>query len=215
MSDFLTDPQAITQASFAIIQEELTARGLHFPPGQAQVIERIIHSTGDFDFATLTRFSPGAVERSVARLRQGCPVVTDVNMVRVGISQARLTGLGGELHCFVAHPEVHRRAREEGTTRSALGIRLAWERGLVDGGVLAIGNAPTALYELLRLVDEEGARPALVIGVPVGFVSTAESKAALMAQETVPWIATEGRKGGSPVAVAAVNALLRLAQEAS
>ncbi len=215
MADFLTDPHAITQASFAIIQKELAERGQHFPPGQAQVIQRIIHSTGDFDFAAITHFSPGAVEQGVARLRQGCSVVTDVNMVRVGISQALLDELGGSLHCFVARPEVHRRAREEGCTRSALGIRLAWEQGLVDGGILAIGNAPTALYELLRLVEEEGARPALVIGVPVGFVSTPESKAALMAQGTVPWIATEGRKGGSPVAVAVVNALLRLAQEAA
>jgi precorrin-8X/cobalt-precorrin-8 methylmutase len=134
-------------------------------------------------------------------------------MVRVGISERRLAALGGASYCFVADEATRRRAELDQITRSASGIRMAAERGLLTGGIVAIGNAPTALYEIIKLV-EAGVRPALVIGVPVGFVSTAESKAALMEVTSVPWIVTAGRKGGSTVAVAIVNALLRLATHA-
>ena len=134
----------------------------------------------------------------------------DVNMVRAGISQPRVANLGGSLHCFVADDETRQRAQSGESTRSAMGMRLAAERGLLDNGIIAVGNAPTALYEAIQLVDE-GVRPALIIGVPVGFIITAESKKALTQVTTVPWITTLGRKGGSSVAVAIVNALLRLA----
>jgi precorrin-8X/cobalt-precorrin-8 methylmutase len=203
-------PETIARDSFALIRHELQAAGYHFEPPLAELVERIIHSTADFEFAELLRLSPGAIEAGVQALGRGCALVCDVNMVRVGISAPRLARLGGSLHCFVAEPETRGRAEASGTTRSAAGIRLAAERGLVSGGVVVIGNAPTALFETLKLV-KEGQRPALIVGVPVGFVSTAESKAALMQLEDVPWIVTVGRKGGSPVAVAIVNALLRLA----
>lgn len=206
-------PEAIARDSFALIRQELQAAGYHFESPLAEVIERIIHSTADFEFATLLRLSPGAIEAGVQALRQGCAVVCDVNMVRVGISAPRLARLGGSLACFVAEPETRERAQAAGVTRSAAGIRVAAEKGLLAGGVVVVGNAPTALYETLKLV-EEGRRPALIVGVPVGFVSTAESKAALMRLETIPWLVTTGRKGGSPVAVAIVNALLRLAADA-
>jgi precorrin-8X/cobalt-precorrin-8 methylmutase len=205
-----TTPTAITTDSFAIIRQELQQAGYILGAAQAAIIERIIHSTADFEFAATTRFSQGAIEAGLAALRRGGPVVCDVNMVRVGISQPRVAGLGGSLHCFVAEPEVRRRAEAEGTTRSAMGIRLAAEQGLIDGGLVVIGNAPTALYEAIRLL-KAGARPALIVGVPVGFVSTVESKDALIQVTTVPWMTTLGRKGGSAVAVAIVNALLRLA----
>ncbi|GIV76461.1 precorrin-8X methylmutase [Litorilinea aerophila] len=211
MSTPLNDPTAITVRSFAIIRQELERLGLAWAGPEAAVVERIIHSTADFDFATITHFAPGAVQAGAAALGRGCPVVTDVNMVRAGISESRLQALGGSLHCFVADPACATRARASGITRSAAGIRLAWEQGLVDKGLVVIGNAPTALYEIIRLVEQEQACPALVIGVPVGFVSTAESKEALTRLRQVPWIVTQGRKGGSPVAVAIVNALLRLA----
>jgi precorrin-8X/cobalt-precorrin-8 methylmutase len=149
----------------------------------------------------------------VQALQMGCAVVTDVNMVKVGISARRLSEFGGSLHCFVAEVEVRQRAEAAGTTRSAMGLRLAAEKGWLEGGLVVIGNAPTALYEVIRLV-EAGLRPALIIGVPVGFVSTVESKAALTQVTATPWIVTHGRKGGSPVAVAIVNALLRLAAAA-
>lgn len=210
MVDFIQSPAAIAADSFAIIRAELQAAGYQIDPPLAPVVERIIHSTADFDFAEITQASPGAVEAGLHALRSGCPVITDVHMVRVGISSERLASLGGSLHCFVADELTRQRAQTAGVTRSAMGIRLAAEQGLLENSVVAIGNAPTALYEVIRCI-EEGIRPALVIGVPVGFVSTAESKEALRQITVVPWIVTTGRKGGSTVAVAIVNALLRLA----
>ncbi len=206
-------PESIASDSFAIIRRHLAEHGYAFDPPVAAVIERVIHSTADFEFADLVRLSPGAVAAGVQALRAGCPVVTDVHMVRVGISTPRLAALGGTLHCFVDDQAVQARAAAEGTTRSTQSMRLAAERGLLTGGIVAIGNAPTALYEVIRLV-EMGLQPALIIGVPVGFVGTAESKAALMQITGVPWIVTTGFKGGSTIAVAVVNALLRLATDA-
>lgn len=209
----IKEPGTIAADSFALIRRELKVAGFHLSPPHADVIERIIHSTADFDFAEITEFSPNAVEAGQAALKNGCPIVCDVNMVRIGISRPRVTALGGSLHCFVAEPEVRQRAEAAGTTRSAMGVRWAAEQGLIEGGLVVIGNAPTALFEVINLIDE-GICPALVVGVPVGFVSTVESKEALSEVTAVPWITTRGRKGGSPVAVAIVNALLRLAVNA-
>jgi precorrin-8X/cobalt-precorrin-8 methylmutase len=206
----MNEPSAIAAESFAVIRAELHAAGYRFDPTMAALVERIIHSTADFEFAAITRASPGALDAGLRALRQGRSIVTDVQMVRVGISATRLAALGGALHCLVADAATRAQAESQGLTRSATGIRCAAEQGLLDDGIVAIGNAPTALYEVIRLVDT-GLRPALVIGVPVGFVNTVESKAALMQLSAVPWIVTVGRKGGSPVAVAIVNALLRLA----
>ncbi len=212
--DIPATPAGITEGSFAIIRRELAELGYHLQPPQADIIERLIHTSADFDFADITRFSPGAIEAGVDALRRGCAVVSDVNMVRVGVSAARLGQFGGAAHCFVGDDQVRQRAEMEQSTRSALGIRLAAEQGLVAGGIVAVGNAPTALYETIRLINEAGIKPALVIGVPVGFVEAAESKAALTQVDAVPWIVTEGRKGGSTIAVAIINALLRLAADA-
>ncbi len=211
MTNYLTDPTIITQTSFTIIEAELTAAGYAFEPPLAGLIQRIIHSTADFDFAKITHLSLGAIEAGVQALQAGCAIVTDVNMVKVGINANRVVQLGGSLHCFVADAQIAARAKQDQTTRSAMALRWAAEAGLLEQGLAVIGNAPTALYEVLQLINE-GIQPALIIGVPVGFVSTPESKAALMTLTTIPWITTEGRKGGSPVAVAIVNALLRLAQ---
>lgn len=205
-------PESIAADSFAIIRQHLQDEGYTFAPPLAAVVERVIHSTADFEFARLTRFSPGAIAAGVQALQAGCAVVTDVHMVRVGINGGRLGTLGGAAHCFVKDEETHARADAEGTTRSTQSIRLAAEKGLLAGGIVAIGNAPTALQEVIRLVGA-GARPALVIGVPVGFVGTVESKTALMHLTDTEWIVTEGFKGGSTVAVAIVNALLRLAMD--
>ncbi len=213
MIEYIQNPATIAADSFAIIRDELKARGYQFEPPLTAVIERILHSTADFDFAALTHTSPGAIEAGVQALRASCAVVTDVQMVRVGISTARLAALGGTAYCFVADEITRQRAAASRLTRSAVGIAVAAEQGLLDGNIVAIGNAPTALYEVIRLIGE-GIRPAAVIGVPVGFVSTVESKEALMQVTTAPWIVTLGRKGGSTVAVAIVNALLRLAVDA-
>lgn len=209
----IQNPAAITAGSFAIIRAELSAAGYLFEPPQAAIVERIIHATADFEFAAITRFSPGAIEAGVQALRTGCSIVTDVHMVQVGISAARLAAFGGAVHCFVTDETTRQRAATNNLTRSAAGMALAAEQGLLNGSIVAIGNAPTALYEVIRLAAE-GVRPALVIGTPVGFVSTTESKAALMQLTTSPWIVTVGRKGGSTVAAAIVNALLRLAADA-
>lgn len=203
----------ITAQSFAIVRRELARRGVHVPPPLKAVVERVIHSTADFEYATLLRASPGAVEAGVAALQQGCTVVTDVNMVRVGINARHVATLRGKVVCFVSDPHAEALARQEELTRSAVGIRRAATLGLVDGSLIVVGNAPTALEEAIRLVDE-GCRPALIVGVPVGFVGAAESKATLATLENVPWITVEGVKGGSAVAVAIVNALLKLAVEA-
>jgi precorrin-8X/cobalt-precorrin-8 methylmutase len=213
MNTYPQNPALIAADSFSLIRQELAAAGYHFEPPLAAIIERIIHSTADFDFAEITRLSPGAIEAGRAAIRAGRAIVTDVNMVRAGISAPRLAAFGASLHCFVAEAETRQQATAQDTTRSAMGLRLAAEQGLLSDGIAVIGNAPTALYEVIRLV-ETGLRPALIIGVPVGFVSTVESKAALTRLTTVPWIVTSGRKGGSAVAVAIVNALLRLAAAA-
>ena len=213
MTPIPQNPATIAEGSFAIIQQELAEAGYIFEPNTSAVVERIIHSTADFEFADITRFSPGAIEAGVAALQSGCAVVTDVNMIQVGVSSTRLAHFGGAAHCFVADPQARQRAEAVQTTRSAIGIRMAAEKGLLHGGIAAIGNAPTALVEVINLI-EDGIKPALIIGVPVGFISTVESKEALLKVTTVPWITTVGRKGGSTVAVAIVNALLRLAANA-
>jgi precorrin-8X/cobalt-precorrin-8 methylmutase len=203
-------PHAIAAESFVIIRQGLAERGATLAPPLAAVVERIIHTTADFEFAELVQASPGAVEAGVNALQTGCAVLTDVQMVRVGVNAQRLANLGGALHCLIADAEVISYAAAAGSTRGAQSMRLAAERGLLDGSIVAIGNAPTALYEVIRLV-EAGARPALIVGVPVGFVGAAESKAALAEVTVVPWLITAGRKGGSTIAAATVNAMLRLA----
>ncbi|MCL4506865.1 MAG: precorrin-8X methylmutase [Chloroflexi bacterium] len=212
MDKQLHEPAVIAGNSFAIIRGKLRDMGLAVEPATAPLVERVIHCTADFDFAHITRFSAQAVEGGVGALQNGCAVVTDVHMVRVGISARRLSALGGSAHCFVADDEAQRRSAADRITRSAAGMRLAAERGLLTGAIVAIGNAPTALYEVIDLMASRRIRPALVIGVPVGFVNTAESKTALEACTSTEWIVTAGNKGGSTVAAAIVNALLRIAQ---
>lgn len=210
MSAPIMNPGKIAENSFSIIQRELDEQKIELGPDQAPIIQRMVHSTADFDFARITHFSPHAIESGIDALHRGCPIVTDVNMIRMGISAPRVAALGGSLHCFVAEPDARAYAESNATTRSAAGIRLAAAQDLLEGAIVVVGNAPTALYEIITL-SEDGPKPSLVIGVPVGFVGAVESKDLLMVQNNLNWIATKGRKGGSPVAVAIVNALLRLA----
>lgn len=200
--------RGIEDGSFAIIDAEI---GPHdFAPGEWQVVRRVIHSTADFEFKSLMAFSPGAIDAGVRALRGGRPLVVDVKMISVGLNEQRLSSYGCNVHSFISDEDVIRDATAKNTTRAIESMKKAHRLGLLDGAIVAIGNAPTALLEVLRLVREEGARPALAIGVPVGFVSAAESKDALIASD-VPFIAARGRKGGSPIAVAIVHALLMLA----
>ena len=200
-------PQDIEARSFQIISQEL---GPHdFDPQTELVVKRVIHATADFDFAKSLCFSAHAVQRGVAALADGASVVTDTTMVAAGINKRVLASFGGAVHTFVANADVAEEARRRGVTRSAVSMERAAE--LKGPLVFAIGNAPTALIALDRLM-REGALvpPALVIGVPVGFVNVVESKELIM-RSGAEHIVARGRKGGSTVAAAICNALLYLA----
>lgn len=199
--------RAIEDDSFAIIDREVGEHG--FSPAEWQVVRRVIHATADFEFRELMALSKDAAAAGIAALARGCPIVVDVKMIAVGLNADRLAAQGSTLHCFISDDDVIAAAKEHDSTRAIESMQKAHRAGLLDGALVAVGNAPTALLEVIRLAREEGARPALVVGVPVGFVSAAESKAALI-ESGLPFIASRGRKGGSPIAVAVVHALLYL-----
>ena len=192
----------------SIIEAELKERGIALQPATAAVVKRVIHTTADFEYAETLCFTPDAVALGVQALRRGVPIVTDTNMARAGISKPSLQKLGTQVYCFMAEEAVAQQARKNGTTRAVAAMRHAAET--LPGALLAVGNAPTALLEIADLI-EGGLRPALVVGVPVGFVNVVESKYRLMQiceAAGVPAIAAMGRKGGSNVAAAICNALL-------
>lgn len=202
------DPLAIERQSFARIDAEAGAHG--FDARQWPIVRRIVHTTADFDFVATTRFAPGVIEKALTVLRSGARICCDTSMVLAGVNKPRLAALGGRIACHVAEPEVAAAARREGVTRSIVALR----RGVAAGAtVFLVGNAPTALFELLELARRGVARPALVVGVPVGFVGAAEAKEALFASD-LPYILCRGRKGGSAVAAAILNQLLIQAAEA-
>jgi precorrin-8X/cobalt-precorrin-8 methylmutase len=198
-------PEEIETESFRIILQELGEH--HFSAQELPIVQRVIHATADFEYAQLLTFSPSAISNGVNALRSGCRILTDVQMTAVGISQPYLQRFSSLVRCAVAEPETAALAQQAGITRSAAAIRRL--AGDLPNAIVALGNAPTALFEVLRLA-QEGYRPALVVGVPVGFVNAAESKAAL-SESDLPFITVRGRKGGSTVAAAIINALLRLA----
>jgi len=207
----IVEPGAIEEESFRIIDSELSPH-FRFLPWEHSVIRRVIHATADFDYARNMRLHPGAMEAFRRAMAEKADIICDVQMVMAGVSAPRLKAFGGGLLCPISDADVAEAAKKAGHTRAIESMRKMARRG--PGGVLAIGNAPTALTEAARLIREEGWRPHLVIGVPVGFVSAAESKQAIAegACEPVPYITCLGRKGGTPCAVAAVNALLLLAE---
>ncbi len=183
------------------------------PEGELEIAIRVAHTTGDVEFGKTILFSPGAVDAGLAALRAGRPVVVDVGMVMAGIRVKRLSRLGSQAHCLLDEEETIELARSAGLTRSAAAIRRA--APLLEGAVVAIGNAPTALFELLALM-RAGLKPALVVGLPVGFVGALESKEALWAfPGPVPRITNLSERGGSPVAAAVVNGLVALAEGAA
>jgi precorrin-8X/cobalt-precorrin-8 methylmutase len=203
--------QVIEHDSFAIIDAETGAHA--YSAAQWPIVRRMIHANADFDFNGLTDFHPDAVTAGVqAMLAGGAPVVADVEMICSGLSKPRLAHFGMQTHQFISDADVIERAKLEDTTRAVQAMRKAHGLGLLDGAIVGIGNAPTALIELVRLIEEEGVRPALVVGMPVGFVSAAESKDLMATLDDVPWIVIRGRKGGSTLVVAALHALLSLAE---
>ena len=204
--DFIKQPMEIENKSMEIIAPYL--KGLYLDEAETRVYSRIIHAAGDVDYAPLIHIHPKAIAAAQKALQAGCNIYTDVEMVRTGINKRKLAQFGGEVHCLIADPEVAALAKAKGITRSMAAMRTIGHA--LDGAVVAIGNAPTALYEVLRLAAEEDIRPAAIIGIPVGFVGAADSKRQLAANRDIPYITVEGTKGGSPIAAAAVNAIMYL-----
>ena len=196
-------PMDIETKSFEIITELLGDRVLD--PENEAVIKRVIHTTADFDYTENLCFSEHAVTRGIEALRGGCDIVTDTQMAKSGVNRTVLARLGGEVHCFMSDPDVAVEAKDRGVTRAVVSMERA--ASLQKTCVFAIGNAPTALISLYELIMAGRLAPALVIGVPVGFVNVVESKEQIMTAP-VPHIVSRGRKGGSNVAAAICNALL-------
>jgi len=204
--------QKIEHDSFAIVDNEA---GSHdYTDAEWQIVRRMIHATADFEFNGLTRFHPEAVKAGLQAIQNGANIVADVEMICVGLSKPRLSYFSVATHHFIADEDVIAMAKSENTTRAVQAMRKAHKLGLLDNSIVAVGNAPTALLEVIRLINEEGLKPALIVGMPVGFVSAAESKAEAALLKNIPWIVTEGRKGGSTLVVAAIHALLALAEQA-
>ena len=203
--------RAIEHDSFAIIDAETGSH--NYTTEQWPLVRRMIHANADFEFNGLTAFHPDAMQAGLASVLKGnTRVVADVEMICVGLSAPRLKHFGMTTHHYIADPDVIERAKAEATTRAVQAMRKAHRLGTLDGSIVGIGNAPTALIEVVRLIREEGAKPALIVGMPVGFVSAAESKDLLMTLTDTPWVAIRGRKGGSTLVVAAIHALLSLAE---
>ena len=199
----IVKPMDIEKRSFEMITEILGDKTI--PADRESIVKRVIHTTADFDYADNLAFSDDAVEKALAALREGCDIVTDTQMAKAGINKTILSELGGEVHCFMSDSDVAKEAKERGVTRATVSMEKA--AGLPKPCIFAIGNAPTALIELDRLIKEGKLAPKLIIGVPVGFVNVVESKELIM-ESGVPYIVARGRKGGSNVAAAICNALL-------
>jgi precorrin-8X/cobalt-precorrin-8 methylmutase len=200
--DYIRDGDEIYRRSFGIIRREADLK--RFSAEEERVAVRIIHACGMVEAAADISFQPGAVLAGMAALEAGAPILCDAKMVSNGVTRSRLPA-NNEVICTLDFPEVARLASSLGTTRTAAAMEL-W-RDRLAGAVVAIGNAPTALFRLLEMLDEGAPRPACVIGMPVGFVGAAESKEALVADGRTPWLVVRGRKGGSAMTVAAINAL--------
>lgn len=201
--DYVREGAAIYAQSFATIRAEADLTGLG--PAESRIAVRMIHACGMVDVVRDLRFHPAFVAAARSALLAGQPILCDAKMVAHGITRARLPA-GNEVVCTLDAPEVPELARRIGNTRSAAALDL-WGVERMAGAVVAIGNAPTALFRLLELLDAGAPPPAAIIGVPVGFVGAAESKEALAAQSRVPFLIVRGRRGGSAMAAAAVNAL--------
>jgi len=202
--NYVKDPMEIERKSFEIISEELGEKngsGL-----KMDMIKRVIHTTADLDYVDLLHFKEGVETKILDAFMSGCTIISDTNMIRVGISKKLAGQLGIEIKCFVDSEEAYKEAKEKGITRSMAAIDMA---ARIPGKKLfVIGNAPTALYRILELVEKGVLYPEAVIGIPVGFVGAAESKEALWAAD-IPSVITKGRKGGSTIGVALVNAVLK------
>lgn len=196
-------PMDIEARSFEIITEELGDTKLI--PGTEPIVKRCIHTSADFDYAQNLCFSEAVVEKALEAIRNGACIVTDTQMAKAGINKKALARYGGEVYCFMSDEDVAENAKKSGTTRAVASMDKAAE--LEKPLIFAIGNAPTALVRLYELIEDGRLKPALIIGVPVGFVNVVQSKELIM-QAGVPYIVARGRKGGSNIAACICNALL-------
>ena len=204
--EFISQPMVIEDKSFEIIAPYLSK--LNLSEEETKIYSRMIHASGDVDYAPIIKIHSDAISVAKNALAHGANIFVDVEMVRTGINKRVLKKFGGEVFCKVADEEVKKISAQEKITRSMAAMR-SFGKSL-NNSIVAIGNAPTALFEVLRLVREENILPAVIIGVPVGFVGAADSKLELAKQNKIPFITVEGTKGGSPIAVSAVNAILYL-----
>lgn len=201
---YITHPGDIERESMAIIEKN-TPGLANWPIMEQAIVKRIVHTTGDFNIAPLVKIHPRAVASGLEAIHQGCTVFTDVNMVLAGLNKKKLAQFGIRTACRISDPDIAAEAAKTGRTRAMIAMQRA---GTLTGDIVIIGNAPTALFTLCKLIDTGAARPALVIGTPVGFVGASESKELLVALDKVPYITIAGTRGGSTIAAAIMNALL-------
>jgi precorrin-8X/cobalt-precorrin-8 methylmutase len=201
-------PKEIESLSFKIIEEESGDHG--FSPSEWPIVQRIIHTSADFEYIKTMRFHPNAIASGVSAIRQGKTLITDTHMARAGIRKKEIHRFGGSVICLIDDDSVVKTATETGSTRAKTAVDAAVPH--LNGSIYIVGNAPTALLRLIELVKENRIQPALIIGLPVGFVNAAESKTALMDLET-PYVSNVGRKGGSNIAASVVNALSIMASK--
>jgi len=201
-------PQEIEDLSFKIIEEEA---GNHpFTRDEWPIVRRMIHTSADFEYIKTVRFHPKAIQAGIKAIKSGCRIFTDTHMAKVGIRKKEIQAFGGEVNCLITDENVAKKAQAEGTTRALAAVDMVGDR--INSGIYVVGNAPTALLRLIEVIREKKASPALIIGLPVGFVNAAESKDALITLD-FPYITNKGRKGGSSIAASVVNALAIMATE--
>jgi len=203
-------PEEIEKRSFRLIEERVPHHS--FTPQEWAIVKRMIHATADFDLANKVRFHPKAIAEGIKALKRGYPIITDTKMVKVGISLTRLQNYKTKILCAISRREVIGEARASGRTRASVAMEKL--SSFLEGSIVAIGNAPTALVEILELSQKDFPKPSLIVGVPVGLVGARESKEMLM-EQGIPYITVRGEKGGSPLAVSIINSLTLLAMEES
>lgn len=208
MKSVISEPKKIQERSFEIIAKYI--KDLKLTSAQKQVVRRIIHATAEPRYAREIMFHPQAMAKALAAIERGANIIVDAAMVEAGINKKLLSGFGGKVICLINDSEVIRKAEQLKTTRAILAMRES--TALMNEAIVVIGNAPTALFEVCRLIQEFKIKPALVVGLPVGFVGAKESKEKLRSLK-IPHITNQSRKGGSAAAASCVNALLILAQE--
>lgn len=204
MMEFIKNPKAIEDKSMGLIAPFI--HDMDLTEAEKTVYSRMIHASGDVDYGHLVKTSKGAVAAGIEALKRGCNIYCDVEMVRTGINKRALTKLGGEVFCRVADPEIAKIAKEKGISRSMAAMNSFGSD--LNGAIIAVGNAPTALFEAIRMTEAGEIKPALIIGIPVGFVGAADSKELLATKAPAPYITVRGTKGGSPIVASVINAML-------